>query len=82
MPVEQLSLLPTPNAPQTWLAHTRVEWIPRFGINFELAMDGLSLILVALTLLLGLIAVSASWNEIERRRGFFQANLLWCPCTC
>lgn len=76
-PVELLALLPMPDQPQTWLAHTRIEWIPRFGIRFELAMDGLSLILVTLTLLLGLIAVSASWNEIEQRRGFFQANLLW-----
>ena len=41
-------------------------------------MDGLSLILVILTLLLGAIAVVSSWSEIEQRSGFFQANLLWC----
>jgi NADH-quinone oxidoreductase subunit M len=77
LPIEQLSLVPVADQAQTWLMHYRVDWIPRFGISFELAMDGLSLILVLLTLLLGLIAVISSWNEIEQRRGFFQANLLW-----
>ncbi len=77
IPAEQLSLVPRPDNPQTWLMHYRAEWIPRFGISFELAMDGLSLILVVLTLLLGMIAVVSSWSEIDQRRGFFQANLLW-----
>ncbi len=52
-------------------------WIPRFGIDVILAMDGLSLLMVALTLLLGVVAVVSSWSEIDQRRGFFQANLLW-----
>ena len=77
LPVESLSLVPAPDQPDTWLGHFKLAWIPRFGISVELAMDGLSLILVALTLVLGLVAVSASWNEIEHRHGFFQANLLW-----
>jgi len=77
LPVEQFNLLPAASQPDTWLAHTRFDWMPRFGIHFELAMDGLSLTLVALTLLLGLIALSASWSEIDQRTGFFQANLLW-----
>jgi NADH-quinone oxidoreductase subunit M len=77
LPADSLSLVPVPDRPETWLGHVRIPWIPRFGINLELAMDGLSLILVALTLVLGLVAVSASWSEVERRPGFFQANLLW-----
>jgi len=60
-----------------WLLHWRVDWIPRFGISFELGLDGLSLLLIALTYALGLIAVAASWTEIDRRQGLFQANLLW-----
>jgi NADH-quinone oxidoreductase subunit M len=74
---EQYSLAPRPDSPQTWLLHYSAEWIPRFGISFELAMDGLSLILIVLTLLLGMVAVISSWSEIDQRRGFFQANLLW-----
>ena len=60
-----------------WLAYESHTWIPRFGIHFILAMDGMSLLLVGLTLLLGIVAVIASWTEIKARAGFFQANLLW-----
>jgi NADH-quinone oxidoreductase subunit M len=52
-------------------------WIERFGINVILALDGLSLILVALTLFLGFVGVVSSWTEIRARHGFFQFNVLW-----
>jgi len=77
IPAEQFSLVPQADNPQSWLLYFRVDWIPRFGISFELAMDGLSLILVVLTLLLGIVAVISSWDEIDFQPGFFQANLLW-----
>jgi NADH-quinone oxidoreductase subunit M len=53
------------------------DWIPAFGISFHLAMDGLSFILVLLTIFLGILAIVATWNEKHERRGFFQFNLLW-----
>ncbi len=55
----------------------RAAWIPRFGIEVILAVDGLSYALVALNLFLGIVAIVSSWNEIERNQGFFQFNLLW-----
>ena len=58
-------------------ASTYLPWIPQLGISVKLEMDGLSLILVALTLFLGIVAVVASWAEVESRPGFFQFNLLW-----
>jgi NADH-quinone oxidoreductase subunit M len=61
----------------TWYEHISVPWIPRFGISFTLAIDGLSLLMVSLTLFLGFIAILSSWDEIEQRQGFFQFNLLW-----
>ncbi len=61
-----------------WFAELYKPWIPRFGIGFHLAMDGLSLLLTALTVLLGLMAVSSSWTEIDKRQGFFFFNLLIC----
>jgi NADH-quinone oxidoreductase subunit M len=64
-------------AASTWLLSYQLDWIPRFGISFHLAMDGLSLILVALTLVLGAIAIVSSWDEKNERQGFFQANILW-----
>ena len=57
-------------------AETNLPWIPRFGINVVLSMDGLSFMLVALTIFLGIVAVAASWTEINKRTGFFQFNLL------
>lgn len=52
-------------------------WIPRFGISVHLALDGLSLLMVVLTVLLGMLAIFCSWREIQRYQGFFHLNLLW-----
>ncbi|MEE9254669.1 MAG: NADH-quinone oxidoreductase subunit M [Pseudomonadales bacterium] len=60
-----------------WYAQVMFPWIPRFGISVFMAMDGLSLLLVALTLFLGIVAVVSSWTEITERGGFFQFNILW-----
>lgn len=60
-----------------WAAQFILPWIPSFGIKFHLAMDGLSLLMIALTVFLGIMAVGCSWGEIQRRVGFFHLNLLW-----
>ncbi len=60
-----------------WLVDLNVPWIPRLGISLHLAMDGLSLVLAALTLFLGIISVVCSWTEIREKTGFFHLNLLW-----
>ena len=83
--LEMLSNIPAPTFlkdpvtkdPTTWLVHGKADWIPRFGISFELALDGLSLLLVVLTLFLGAVSVIASWDEIDKHQGFFQANIMW-----
>ncbi|SEJ59499.1 NADH dehydrogenase subunit M [Dyadobacter sp. SG02] len=60
-----------------WLMDFRKAWIPSFGITFHLAIDGLSLLLLALTFFLGVLAVLCSWDEIRERTGFYYFNLLW-----
>jgi NADH-quinone oxidoreductase subunit M len=60
-----------------WVASVDAAWIPRFGISFYLAADGLSVLMIALTAFLGLIAVGSAWSEIHERAGFFYFNLLW-----
>ena len=60
-----------------WIASLQAEWLPRFGISFFLAVDGLSLLLIILTGFLGLIAIGSAWDEIKERAGFFYFNLLW-----
>jgi NADH-quinone oxidoreductase subunit M len=60
-----------------WLVEFDQPWILQLGISFHLAMDGLSLLLLVLTEFLGMMAVGASWTEIEERVGFFHFSLLW-----
>lgn len=67
----------TPNAQSHWIIDHKISWIPHFGINMHLALDGLSMIMVLLTLFLGLIAVVISWKEVNKRSGFFHFNILW-----
>ena len=68
---------PAPGANGPWLMELSRQWIPRFGIQFHLAVDGLSLVLILLTNFLGIVAVACSWTEITTRTGFFFLNLMW-----
>ncbi len=61
----------------TWITTFIADWIPSFGISFHLALDGLSLLMLVLTFLLGALGVLISWKEIQYRVGFFHFNLLW-----
>jgi len=60
-----------------WLIEFHREWIPQMGVSLFLAMDGLSLLMILLTVFLGIISVAISWTEIRHRVGFFHFNLLW-----
>lgn len=60
-----------------WLVVFQADWIPQLGIQFLFAMDGLSLLMITLTVFLGLMALGAAWHEITERSGFFYLNLLW-----
>jgi NADH-quinone oxidoreductase subunit M len=62
---------------RTWIDEVDWNWVPSFGIHFHLAVDGLSLLMLALTFFLGIMAVLASWTEIREQVGFFHFNLLW-----
>ncbi|OUR61648.1 NADH dehydrogenase [Colwellia sp. 39_35_sub15_T18] len=54
----------------------RVAWINRFNIEYALAIDYLSIVLVSLTLFLSLICILVSWHEIKEKVGFYYFNLL------
>jgi len=62
---------------RAWLVELVRPWIPGFGISLHLALDGLSLLLVALSVFLGFLSVLTSWTEIKTKTGFFYFNLLW-----
>lgn len=73
-----LTLLGSSDSPDpAWLVSFNTPWLPRFGIGFHLAADGLSVLLLILTAFLGIIAIGSAWNEITERVGFFYFNLLW-----
>ncbi len=73
-----LSLAPTLSlgGKTGWLVDVNAPWIPQLGIAFHLAMDGLSLLMVVLTLFLGIAAVVCSWTEIDEKVGFFHFCLM------
>ncbi len=59
-----------------WTIEFRASWIGSFGASFHLGLDGLSMLLITLTNLLGVMAVLSSWRDIDRDAGFFHLNLL------
>lgn len=69
--------VPLVHTSSEWIVLLKYPWIPRFGIDFLIAMDGFSLLMVGLTIFLGLVAVISSWDEIDHRPGFFQFNIMW-----
>lgn len=54
----------------------RAPWINRFNIEYALALDHLSIILLSLTFFLALICILVSWQEITEKVGFYYFNLL------
>jgi NADH-quinone oxidoreductase subunit M len=51
-------------------------WIPSFGINYHMGVDGISLFLVLLTTVLTPLAMLASWSITERTKEYFIFMLL------
>jgi len=54
----------------------RVSWIPSIGANYALGIDGITLLLVMLTTLLGSIAILSSWSAIQVRLKEYYVFLL------
>jgi NADH-quinone oxidoreductase subunit M len=54
----------------------RRPWIPAFGIDYYLGVDGISLLLVVLTGFLTPIALLSSWGSIERKVKEFSIFML------
>jgi NADH-quinone oxidoreductase subunit M len=65
-----------PDPVQGWLLVEDFSWIERFGVRYSLGLDGISLVLLLLTALLGIISVLISWNQVTARAGMFYFMLL------
>ncbi|MFZ4639167.1 MAG: NADH-quinone oxidoreductase subunit M [Nodosilinea sp.] len=56
--------------------HEFLPWLPLLGLSYELSLDGLALLMVALNSLITLIAVLSSPLDISRPRLFYSLLLL------
>src|SRR5439155_10068769 len=54
----------------------RYPWVERFGIEYFLGVDGISMPLILLTTLLSFLAMIASWNIEKHVRGYCALFLL------
>ncbi|MEK7405153.1 MAG: NADH-quinone oxidoreductase subunit M [Acidobacteriota bacterium] len=54
----------------------RVEWIPSLGARYIVGIDGISLLLVLLTTVVGFLAILSSWSAIEERVKEYYAMFL------
>jgi NADH-quinone oxidoreductase subunit M len=52
------------------------QWIPTIGARYQMGVDGVAVLLIVLTTLLGLIASLSSWKYIEKREKEYYALLL------
>src|ERR1041384_7777436 len=51
-------------------------WIPTLGASYHLGIDGLGLLLVMLTTVIGVVAFLSSWNAIQDRLKEYYAFFL------
>src|ERR1035441_5681617 len=54
----------------------RASWIPTLGAGYHIGIDGLGLLLVMLTTLIGFVAILSSWNVTERLKEYYAFFLL------
>ncbi|MFN0198255.1 MAG: NuoM family protein [Planctomycetaceae bacterium] len=55
---------------------SNVPWIPYWGINYQLGVDGISLPLVLLTSLISMLSMMASWSIRKQVKGYLMLFLL------
>ncbi len=55
----------------------RYPWIPSIGVEYNIAIDGISLLLILMTTLLGFIAILSSWSSVTERPRQYYAFLLF-----
>lgn len=57
------------------------QWIPAIGARYQMGVDGVSVLLIWLTTLLGLISSLSSWTYIQKREKEYYALLLLMQTT-
>ncbi len=57
-------------------------WMPQWGLNYYLAVDGISLFMVLLSVIMLPLCVLCSWTYIGKRVKEFHVNLLFMTAAC
>ncbi|HZE69552.1 MAG TPA: NADH-quinone oxidoreductase subunit M [Pyrinomonadaceae bacterium] len=52
------------------------QWIPIIGARYQMGVDGVAILLITLTTILGVIAALSSWNYIQKREKEYYVLLL------
>jgi NADH-quinone oxidoreductase subunit M len=52
------------NGPEFQFTQT-YQWIPQFGVHYAVGVDGIGLVLIAMTAVLMPVVVLASWNDVD-----------------
>ena len=60
----------------------KAAWVPQWGLHYHLGMDGISLLMVLLTVLLLPLCVLCSWTYIGRRVKEFHFSLMLMTSAC
>lgn len=54
----------------------KATWIPSLGVSYYIGVDGISLLLILLTTMIGMIAVLCSWTAVEYRTKEYYTMML------
>ncbi len=76
-----LGLRPTAGPEGTWLLLQEYPWIGSFGAKYSLGLDGISLVLIALTAFLNVFCVLISWKAVSEKVGSFFFFILFLEGT-
>ncbi len=53
------------------------DWIPAWGVSFALAVDGISLLLILMTVILVPVCILAGWGDVDPARGSVKGYFAW-----
>ncbi|NQY42063.1 MAG: NADH-quinone oxidoreductase subunit M [Legionellales bacterium] len=59
-----------------WQFREIIQWIPQMGINYELGVDGISILFVNLVCFMTFVTIIATWNSISHNLNQYIASLL------
>jgi NADH-quinone oxidoreductase subunit M len=54
----------------------RAQWIPSLGVQYLIGVDGISMLMVMLTTIMGMVAIFSSWTAIDERVKEYYAMFL------